>query len=218
MADDAELVSTVEWGATPSERQASWMDRLTAAGVPVPPEPAARRFRPNVPALGLAIAGFLVAAGGQYMPWIHLNDGVLRTNDAAPGGMDLHVSSMPAAGMILYGFSLFLALGLLGLLLFVDSHRRAVAGATIGILAGNALVLINLSTSMESVTGQFIAVDPSKLGSLSTGFYLAVAALVLLGAAAAVALLPRRSRRTPETEDIEEPMELTVTGLGGDIG
>jgi hypothetical protein len=218
MADDAEQVSTVEWGAIPSERQPSWMDRLAAGSVAVPPEPPAPRFRPNYLALGLAVAGFLVAAAAQYMPWIHLNGGLDRTAGGAAGGADLHVTSLPPGGAILYGFSLVIGLGLLGLLLFVETPRRLVAAATIGVLAGNALALIELSTSLEAVTGQFTSADSSQLGSMTSGFYLGLASLVLLVGAAFMAALPRRPRRTTENEDIEEPMELTVTGLGGDIG
>jgi hypothetical protein len=212
------MVSTVEWGATPPERQ-TWMDRLTAGAEAAPLEPPAPRFRPNYLALGLAVVGFLVALGSQYAPWIHLANDPTRSPDGGSAGpFDLHLASLPSSSAIVYGFSLVAALGLVGLLLFLETHRRLVAGAAIGVLAGNALALVGVSSSMELVTGEFNSPGAAQSGSMSIGFYLGIAALLLLVAAVVMVVVPRRSQRTREKVALEEPMELTVTGLGSDIG
>jgi hypothetical protein len=225
MADDAELVSTVEWGAAPADRQ-TWMDRLTTAGAEPSSAPPAPRFRPNYVALGLAVVGFLVAAGAQYMPWVHIGGSTGRTSingNPAIGGLDLHVSALPAGGPIVYGFSLVVGLVLLGYLLFADTNRRIAAAATVGAFAGNALALINISTSVATATGDYGTDAGATAGHLSSGFYLGLAAVLLFSAAAFVAAVGRlsagtRGRRSRTTADGEEPLDLTVTGLGRDIG
>jgi hypothetical protein len=224
MADDAELVSTVEWGAAPPDRQ-TWMDRLTTAGAEPASAPPVPRFRPNYVALGLAVVGFLVAAGGQYMPWVHIGGGVSQPSvtGTAAGGLDLHVSALPAGGPIVYGFSLVVGLALLGYLLFADTNRRIVAAATVGVFAGNALALINISTSVATATGDYGNGAGATTGHLSSGFYLGLAAVLLLSAAACAAAVGRlsagtRGKRSGTTADGEEPLDLTVTGLGRDIG
>lgn len=217
MADDAEQVSTVEWGATPPERQ-TWMDRLTAGAAPAPLEPPVPRFRPSYLALGLALVGVVLEAGSQYTPWIHLTNAPSNATDGGVGNANLHLASLPSVSTLVYGFSLIIGLTMVGMLLFTETHRRLVAGATAGALAGNMLALINVATSIELVTGQFGNGDGTQTGSLSSGFYLGLAAWALLVAATVAVVVPRRSRRTPGKEALEESMELTVTGLGSDIG
>jgi hypothetical protein len=212
MAED-----TIEWGGAAPERR-SWLGRLAA--------PPAARERLNYVALSGAIVGFVLVLAAEYLPWIHVDLNGVDDGNTNPATSE-HIYDFPL-GMVntwqnmAYGLSVLLVLALIAtLLVAAPPLRRLVAAAALGLLAGQASILVGLASSIEQGAGLGGAIEISSLPdnavSVGPGFLVAVAALLVLAASVAVGVRSARSPRPQKTQNdpdaVDEPIDLVVTPL-----
>jgi hypothetical protein len=213
-------VDTVEWGT--SERRARWVPRL----------------RYSVPRLGapaLALAGFVLLAVAEFVPWARVDLGggsTLRSDASIASELAVTLDRVVSNDAFAFQLGMVALLGAVGYTLTTSAMRRRVAvGTTVGVAAGNLLLIILVARaalhSFDTLSGFGLAPRPETTPTLSVGpgVYLAVAGVLVLAAAAVTAAGLRRVRRTEQPAPVpaaadEEPVftrggerELTVTPM-----
>ncbi|GAA1502981.1 hypothetical protein GCM10009827_014830 [Dactylosporangium maewongense] len=180
---------------------------------------------PGPVGMALLVSGFVLAAAAQYLPWASVDlrsaaGGEDEVSGPVPASIELDLASFNNGHVIAYLVTVALALVGVGVLAATRGPvRRAAAAAALGLLAGNALVLVGLKKAIEHVGGSALVSYrlPEETIHIGAGYPLAIAATVLLAAGVLIAarMLPDIGRRRPvdEPHDGAEPLELTVTPL-----
>ncbi|WP_327007355.1 hypothetical protein OHA72_08870 [Dactylosporangium sp. NBC_01737] len=179
-------------------------------------------------AIAMLVIGFVLAAAAQYLPWSSINlraagneaNPLIGDDRTVPASIDIDLASLNNGHVVVYLSTLALALVGIGVLIVTRGlARRAAAAAAVGLLAGNALVLVGFQRSIEHLgSSPYTAYSlPEEAVHVGAGYPLAVAATAMLAAGTIVAVrgLLRPGRRAPKEEphDGSEPLELTVTPL-----
>jgi len=189
------------------------------------PEVADRGVGPA--AIALLVAGFALAAAAQYLPWSSVNlraggetNAITGEDRGLPATLDIDLASLNNGHVVAYLSTLALALVGIGVLIVTRGVvRRAAGAATLGLLAGNALVLVGFKRAIEHLGfSPYTAFSmPEDAVHITAGYPLAAAATAMLAAGTIVAvrglLRPGRRARLEEPHDGSEPLELTVTPL-----
>ena len=179
---------------------------------------------PGPVGVALLISGFALAAAAQYLPWASVDmraaSGVGDEEGPLPTTIELDLASFNNGHVIAYLATVAFALAGVGVLVATRGPvRRAVAAAALGLLAGNALVLVGFKKAVEHVGSSALVSYrlPQEMIHIGAGYPLAIAATVLLAAGVVTTgrMLPdaRRRHLADESHDGAEPLELTVTPL-----
>jgi hypothetical protein len=200
-----------------------------SVGVPAEPSPAAEAPQRGVgpAAVAMLVVGFGLAAAAQYLPWSTVNlragteENPLTGEDRnLPTNVDIDLASLNSGHVMVYLSTLALALVGIGVLVVTRGlARRAAGAAALGMLAGNALVLVGIKRAIEHVgISPYVAYTLSEEAvHIGAGYPLAAAATAMLAAGTIVGvrglLRPGRRARAEEPHDGTEPLELTVTPL-----
>lgn len=214
---------TIEWGDRPV-RRLGWLARLTAR--PPADDQGSARERSSYVALGLAGAGFVAVLAAQYFPWVHLSFvEPSSSNSGSASDLDVPLGALNSWMIMVYGFELVLVLAAVAFVLFGGpAGRRPATAIAAGALAAQAATLVGLASSVRDIFG---LLGPTQAAGLrddavtfQLGFLAAALVVPLLLAAVLVSVRPARSpigTTVPEVDD-EEPMDLVVTPLPGEIG
>jgi hypothetical protein len=214
---------TIEWGDQPAQRL-GWLARLTNRAPADGQAPA--NDRPSYVAMGLAGAGFAAVLAAQYFPWVHLTFvEPISSNSTSTTEVELPLGGLNSWMIMAYGFEVVLVLAAVAFVLFGGrAGRRPATAAAAGLLAGHAATLVGLASSVKAAFGLLGPTQSSGLQddavTIELGFLAAVLVVPLLLAAVLVAVRPARSLSSgpaPEAEE-DEPIDLVVTPLPGEIG
>jgi hypothetical protein len=191
---------------------------------------AGGRWGAGIPVV-LGVAALIAA---ELLPWTTLHT---RSDDSARVGADVVGDQDDLTGLYHFGLdrltsneTLAYHLGLTVLLALVGvgllgrpAQRRAAAGAGLGVLAAQLVIVIGLVHSFDnfflSASLSLRALPPGYSTSVDPGAYCAFVGLALLLAALLISLLPARVRSrlvTGAAEPVEAqftdaPMDLTVS-------
>ncbi|MFF5231043.1 hypothetical protein [Dactylosporangium sp. NPDC000521] len=199
------------------------MSEPDAAPAPAPVSVSEDRG-PGPVGVALLVSGFVLAAAAQYLPWASVDmqtaAGAGDEDGPLPTSIELDLASFNNGHVIAYLATVAFALVGVGVLVATRGPvRRAAAAAALGLLAGNALVLVGLKKAVEHFGSSALVSFrlPQETIHIGAGYPLAIAATVLLavGVVTAARMLPDTRRRRPadEPHDGAEPLELTVTPL-----
>ena len=183
-------MDTVEWGSVErtGRRLPRWWGALPRLGASV-----------------LAVAGFALLVVAEFVPWARINLGTATVAaDTGSTTTELTVTLDRVVSNESFAFQLAM-IGLLaavGYTLAAPAARRRVAmGTTIGVAAGNVLLVVLLGRAalhtFDTLSGFGIAPRIDAAPNLSTGpgVYLAAAGVLLLAAGAVAAAGLTRSTR-----------------------
>jgi len=206
-------VDTVEWGSV--ERTGRRLPRL-------------RFSAPRIGAFGLAAAGFVLLAIADFAPWARIDLGTataLRTDATTANDLAVTLDRVVSNESFAYQLGVIALLGAVGYTLSTSAARRRVAmGTTLGVAAGNLLLVIMVARAalhtFDTLSGFGLAPRTDTTPNLTTGpgVYLAFAGVLLLvaGAVTATGLQQNRRPAAPAPSPAAEEEEPEVFGPDGE--
>jgi hypothetical protein len=192
-------VDTVEWGAVErSGRRASPLWRAV----------------PRLGALALAALGFALLAAAEFIPWarVEVTAGLGRVDTALNSGLSVTLDRVVSTEAFAFQLGTVALLGTVGYTLASSAARRRVAmGTTLGVAAGEVLLILSVSRSalhaFDTLSG-LGTVDRAEAGFNTVtgpGAYVAGAAVLLLSASAVTAGLLQRGGWVEAPEAVPAP-------------
>jgi hypothetical protein len=175
-------VDTVEWGSVEraGRRPPKWWDSVPRLGASV-----------------LAVAGFVLLVIAEFVPWARINlaaASTVATDNGNPAELTVTLDRVVSNESFAFQLSMIALLAAVGYTLGTSAARRRVAlGTTIGVAAGNLLLVVLLGRAalhtFDTLSGFGFAPRTDTAPRLSTGpgVYLAAAGVLLLAASAVAA-------------------------------